>query len=83
MMRVYVDDFTITYDFDKECYTLPQAAKEIAFNTRMLHSNLDKEELKLAPDKSKIISKDAKLVEEIESRLADLGYKGLDNFKLL
>ena len=83
MMRVYVDDFTTTYEFDKSKYTAQEAANEIAWNTRVLHGNLDKEGLKLAPDKSKIISRDPKLVEEIEARLSDLGYKGIDNLKLL
>ena len=49
----------------------------------MLHAYLAAEGLKLAPDKSKSITRNKELEKALERSLGDLGYTGVDNLKLL
>ena len=83
VLSSYVDDFTIVYKFKKTVHAMQLAAAEIAFNTRRLHKNLREEGLILEPDKCKIISRDKEMITHIESAFGDLGYKGIDDLKLL
>ena len=59
-------DFTCLYKFGMENYTIDEAASDIAFNTRRLHKYLGDEGLKLAPDKSKILTSNKELAKKIE-----------------
>ena len=49
----------------------------------ILHKYLKEEGLRLAPDKSKIITKDKELAGMIEEALKDLGYTREEELKLL
>ena len=82
-IKVYVDDFTVVYEFDPTCYTREKASAHVAYNTRCLHEFLRQEGLILAPSKSKIITKDAIIADKLQEALKDLGYEKEDTMKLL